>query len=153
MRQTLRFVFLVFGALLANAVFPQAEPYRAVIDSDGVQRVRVVGGSYFFRPNHIIVKVKTPVELSASLEPGIAPHTLVLDAIEAGVAIDEKLSTDPKAIVFTAAAVGKYGFYCKNKLLFFKSHRENGMEGILEVVEKVLELTLVAAPRSMSARH
>jgi len=135
MRQTLRFALLVYWALLANAVFPQAEPYRAVIDSDGVQRVRVVGGSYFFRPNHIIVKVKTPVELLASLEPGIAPHTLVLDAPEAGVAIDENLSTDSKAIVFTTTAVGKYAFYCSNKLLFFKSHRENGMEGILEVVE------------------
>ena len=135
MRQTLRFALLVYWALLANAVFPQAEPYRAVIDSDGVQRVRVVGGSYFFRPNHIIVKVKTPVELLVSLEPGIAPHTLVIKALEAGIEVDEELSTETKKIAFTANAVGKYAFYCNNKLLFFKSHRENGMEGILEVVE------------------
>jgi len=39
------------------------------------------------------------------------------------------------ALLALAAAAGKYAFYCKNKLLFFKSHRENGQEGILEVVQ------------------
>ena len=113
----------------------QKEVHVAKVDPDGVQRVRIVGGSYFFKPNHIIVKVNVPVELLANLEPGIVPHTLVLNAPEAGIAIDETLSTDPKTVRFTATAVGKYAFYCKNKLLFFKSHRENGQEGILEVVE------------------
>ena len=31
-------------------------------------------------------------------------------------------------------AVGKYPIYCSNQLLFFASHRERGMEGVLEVV-------------------
>jgi hypothetical protein len=31
--------------------------------------------------------------------------------------------------------VGEYPFYCSKKLLFFKSHREKGMEGMLEVVQ------------------
>lgn len=76
-----------------------------------------------------------PVELVPSLEPGLMPHTLVLNPLEAGIAIDEELSTDPKTIRFTATAARKYAFYCKNKLLFFKSHREDGQEGILEVVQ------------------
>jgi plastocyanin len=47
----------------------------------------------------------------------------------------EDLAAEPKAVTFTPTAVGKYPFYCRNKLLFFKSHREKGMEGVLEVVE------------------
>lgn len=112
----------------------QKEVYVAKVDSDGVQRVRILGGSYFFRPNRVIVKANVPVEFVATLEPGIVPHTLVLNAPEANLAIDEELGTDPKTIRFTATAPGKYAFYCKNKLLFFKSHRENGQEGVLEVV-------------------
>lgn len=36
---------------------------------------------------------------------------------------------------FTTTKPGKYPFYCDKKLLFMDSHREKGMEGILEVVE------------------
>jgi len=37
-------------------------------------------------------------------------------------------------ITITPTAAATYPIYCKNRLLFFKSHRERGMEGILEVV-------------------
>ena len=112
----------------------QKETYVANIDQDGVQRVRIVGGGYFFKPYHIIVKVNVPVELSASREAGIVPHNLVIKAPEAGIAVDEELTTEIKKIAFTATAVGKYPLYCSNELLFFASHRERGMEGVLEVV-------------------
>ena len=32
--------------------------------------MRVVAGSYFFKPNHIVVKVNMPVEILASREAG-----------------------------------------------------------------------------------
>lgn len=136
-----KFLFLICCLYLSVAgpdvtfAQDQKEALVAKVDPDGVQRVRIVGGSYFFRPNHIIVKVKTPVELLVSLEPGIAPHNLVLDAPEAGIAVEEDLATEIKKIAFTATAVGRYPFYCSNKLLFFASHRERGMEGTLEVVQ------------------
>ena len=56
-----------------------------------------IAGSYFFKPNHIIVKANVPVELTADRESGITPH-------------------DSKELPLMAA------------------HREQGMEGILEVV-------------------
>ena len=112
----------------------QKEVHVAKADSDGVQRVRLEAGGYFFKPNHIVVKVNVPVELSASREAGIVPHNLVIKAPEAGIAVEEDLATEPKKIAFTATAVGKYPFYCSNKLLFFTSHRERGVEGVLEVV-------------------
>ena len=52
-----------------------------------------------------------------------------------GFAVDEEVGTETKKIALTATALGKYPFYCSNKLLFFASHRERGMEGILEVVQ------------------
>lgn len=112
----------------------QKEVHVAKVDPDGVQRVRIVGGGYFFKPYHIIVKVNVPVELVASREAGIVPHNLVIRAPEVGIAVEEDLATEPKKITFTATAVGKYPFYCGKKLLFFASHRERGMEGVLEVV-------------------
>ncbi len=127
---------LCLSAAAPAAAFAQdqKEVYVAKVDPDGVQRVRIEGGSYFFKPNRVIVKANVPVELVVSLESGIVPHTLVLNAPGAGIAIDEELSTAPKTIRFTATAAGQYAFYCKNKLLFFASHRERGQEGVLEVV-------------------
>jgi hypothetical protein len=49
--------------------------------------------------------------------------------------VDESLSSQAKNIRFTPTAVGRYPFYCRNKLLFLESHREKGMEGVLDVVE------------------
>ena len=63
------------------------------------------------------------------------PHTLVIQSPEAGISVDQSLSGDARNIRFTPTAAGNYHFYCRNKLLFFESHREKGMEGMLEVVE------------------
>ena len=109
--------------------------YQATTAADGVQHVRIEGGSDFFKPDRVIVKVNVPVELTVSVEKGWIPHTLVIQSPEAGISVDEKLSSDAKNIRFTPTAAGTYHFYCKNKLLFFKSHRDKGMEGVLEVVE------------------
>jgi uncharacterized cupredoxin-like copper-binding protein len=112
----------------------QEPPQVVKPDADGVQRVRLVAGSYFFKPNHIIVKANVPVELSASRESGITPHDLVIRAEEAGINVKEDLGSDPKKIAFTATKPGKYPIYCSKKLPFMAGHREKGMEGMLEVV-------------------
>ena len=108
--------------------------YRAVVDKDGVQRVEMVGGSYFYRPNHLIVKVNVPVALTIRKESGIVPHNFVLKAPEAGIMLDISLEDEPQTVRFTPTKTGSYPFYCDKKLLFFPSHREEGMEGTLEVV-------------------
>lgn len=121
-----------FGAGWAQEA-PSEDTVQATVGSDGVQHVSLLGGSYFFRPKRILVKVNVPVELEVRLEQGMIPHTLVIAAPEAGISVDEKLSTEVKKIRFTPTAAGKYPFYCSNKLLFFESHRQKGMAGVLEV--------------------
>ena len=105
----------------------------ATPDADGVQRVRIIGGEYFFNPARIVVKANKPVEFLASKEAGRVPHNLVIDAAAAGVRVKADLSTEAKRITFTATAPGAYPLYCDKKLPFFASHRERGMEGTLEV--------------------
>ena len=121
----------LFAAGLALAQDP-ASPVKP--DADGVQRVRITSGSYFFKPDRIVVKANVPVELLVSRESGLTPHNFVLRAEEAGVTVEEDLGTEPKKIAFTAKKPGKYPFYCSKKLPFVAGHREKGMEGILEVV-------------------
>jgi plastocyanin len=121
-------------AVFTACAVAQEPPQAVKPDADGVQRVRLIAGSYFFKPNHIVVKVNVPVELTASRESGITPHDLVIRAEEAGINVKEDLGSDPKKISFTASRPGKYPIYCSKKLPFMAGHREKGMEGILEVV-------------------
>ena len=125
---------LLFGFVSSYAE-GQEKPFVVPIDSDGVQRVVAVAGSYYFKPEHIIVKVNIPVEVIISKEAGIAPHNFVIKEPEAVIEVNERLSTKQKNIKFTPEKVGKYQFYCDKRLLFFKSHREKGMNGILEAIE------------------
>lgn len=126
---------LVLPAARGEQKHVDEKVYRAVIDNDGVQRVKLLGGSYFFDPNHIIVKVNVPVEIQVRKEAGIVPHDIVMKSPDAGMDFKESLETEPKTIRFTPSRIGRYPFYCDKKLLFFESHRKKGMEGIIEVVE------------------
>ncbi|MHB8770771.1 MAG: quinol oxidase [Syntrophales bacterium] len=123
--------------LLAGGAHAAAEKkeFVAKVDPDGVQRVEVVGGSYFFTPNHIVVKLNVPVEMKVTMESGVIPHNIVLKAPEAGMDVTAELGTDPQVMRFTPTKTGEFTFYCDKKLLFFESHREKGMYGTLEVRE------------------
>ena len=119
----------------SGAVASEKKVFTAQIDANGVQQVDIVGGSYFFTPNDIIVKVNVPVELSIKKEPGMIPHDFVLKAPEAGIDIQLELKETPQTVRFTPTKAGTYPFACEKKLLFFESHKEKGMTGTLEVRE------------------
>jgi hypothetical protein len=79
--------------------------------------------------------VNVPVELKVRKEDGFVPHDIVVKAPEAGINFSESMGKDPKIIRFTPTAIGKYEMYCSKKLLFVKSHKDRGMDGIIEVVQ------------------
>ncbi|HDR9485767.1 quinol oxidase [Burkholderia aenigmatica] len=129
-------LMLVPAVFAAGAALARADgdaPVRVPVDADGVQRVAIVGGSYFFRPNHVIVRAHLPVELTVSAEPGLVPHSFEIDAPQAGIAVHTELVTTPKTFRFTPTQPGRFAYYCTHRLLFFRSHRERGMEGVLDV--------------------
>ncbi len=123
--------------VLTSSISAEAEDklYRASIDSDGIQRVEIVGGEYYYEPDHIIVKVNVPVEFIIRKTAGFTPHNILIQAPDAGIDISLDITKDPTPVKFTPSKVGKYPMYCDKRFLFFKNHREKGMEGILEVVE------------------
>jgi plastocyanin domain-containing protein len=132
-----KLLFVIAAVVIALCITASAQESVTVVvpvDKDGVQRVTIVSGSYFFKPSHIVVKVNVPVELKVSKE-GATPHNIVAASPDAGIAFQQGLSSTPVTIKFTPTKVGKYPFYCSLKAPFAKSHRERGMEGVIEVVQ------------------
>jgi plastocyanin domain-containing protein len=123
--------FFLFSMSVATAA--EKKEFTAKTDPDGVQRVEILAGSYFFDPNTIIVKVNVPVELKIRREPGMIPHNIVLKAPDAGIDIRQELKETPEIIKFTPTKTGTYPFDCDKKVLFFESHKDKGMTGTLEV--------------------
>jgi plastocyanin domain-containing protein len=130
-------LILLFASLGFGQEAQEATEKRVVatVDADGIQRVEITGGSYFFDPNVIVVKVNVPVELKVKKAGGATPHNIVLKAPEAGIDFSESLGSEPKIIQFTPTKTGKYPFACTKKAPFSKSHKDRGMHGVLEVVD------------------
>jgi plastocyanin len=112
-----------------------AKRFVATIDKDGYQRVEMTAGEYYFDPSVVVVKVNVPVELTIRKTGGITPHTIAMKAPEADLVFTIDISKDPKKISFMATKTGTYPFECTERFLFFKSHKDRGMHGVLEVVE------------------
>jgi plastocyanin len=112
-----------------------AKRFVAAIDKDGYQRVEMTAGEYYFDPSVVVVRVNVPVELTIRKSGGITPHTLSMKAAEADLDFTIAISKDPKKISFMATKIGTYPFECTERFLFFKSHKDRGMHGVLEVVE------------------
>ena len=103
--------------------------------SKGVQRVEMVGGEYFFDPNHIVVKVNKPVELTIKKTAGYIRHNLVATSPEAGIVFDIDLTEDAQTVKFTPKKIGKYPIYSDKSMFGLKTDRRKGMEGLIEVVK------------------
>jgi plastocyanin len=101
---------------------------------DGVQRAVVEADSYDFSPHHLVVRVGRPVELTFKSRTWVVPHNVVIDDPRSGLAIREAIPAGESVTVrFTPMVPGTFAIYCDKKLPFFKSHRDKGMEGVLEV--------------------
>jgi plastocyanin len=113
-----------------------AEPFafEVPLDPDGIQRTVVEADSYEFIPRHLVVRAGKPVELTVKSVTVLVPHNFLIDDPKSGLAIREEISAGKTVkITFTPTVPGSFAIYCDKKLLFFKSHREKGMEGVLEV--------------------
>lgn len=103
-------------------------------DADGIQRAFIVLDSYAYAPPHISVEAGAPIEFQLENQSFLTPHNFIIDHPESGLQQDVNVDAgDSITIRFTAETPGRYTFYCDKQLLFFPSHREEGMEGRLEV--------------------
>ncbi|MHB8483472.1 MAG: cupredoxin domain-containing protein [Nitrospiria bacterium] len=113
-----------------------AEPLVLQTSPDGIQRAEIIADSYSYIPDHLSVTLNVPVELIIHNKAWIVPHTLVLKDANAGFEINQDIPAGKSTMVrFTPTRLGEFKFYCDKKLLFFKSHEDRGMKGILEVTK------------------
>ena len=124
---------LITAAVMADE--RPAKRFVAAIDKDGYQGVEMTAGEYYYDPSVVVVKVNVPVELTIKKTGGMAPHNLVMKAPEAGLDFTIDISGEPRKVAFMATRTGTYAFECSKRFLFFKSHKDRGMHGTLEVVE------------------
>jgi plastocyanin len=126
---------LVPMPLLADEAPPAPPPpVTAELGADGVQRATITLDSYSYTPGHLIVQSGKPVELTLIRATLLVPHNFLLKEPDAGIVIEEDVGhSEPTTVKFTPARPGTYPYYCDRKLPFRPSHREQGMEGRLEV--------------------
>ena len=125
---------LAFAMLISPLLAANPFAVEVTLSADGVQRATVEVDSYSFSPGHLIVRAGKPVELTFKSLTTLVPHNIVVDDPRSGLSIHEEVPAGERVIVkFTPTVSGSFAVYCDKKLLFFKSHREKGMEGILEV--------------------
>lgn len=128
------FRILALAVLYLLAGTAAAQEAAAAMGDDGVQRIAIVGGSYFFQPSQITARANQPLEITLSVEPGIVPHSFVLEGPDGQRLAEVTLGSQPQPLRLTLAP-GSYPFYCPNRLLWFESHRDHGMAGVLQVRE------------------
>ena len=92
-----------------------------------------MAGSDYFNPDHILVKIGSPVEISLVKEAGFVPHNIVVSDPDNNVIFEQEVTEEKTIVIFTPKKIGDYKMYCDNQLLFFKSHREKGMKGVIQV--------------------
>ena len=103
-------------------------------DLDGIQRAVVEADSYAFIPNHLAVNAGKPVELTFKSLTWFVPHNVIIDDPRSGLDIREEIPAGKsRTITFIPTVPGSFAIYCDKKLPFFKSHRDKGQEGVLEV--------------------
>ncbi|MEN8135477.1 MAG: quinol oxidase [Thermodesulfobacteriota bacterium] len=132
------FTLLCLLAALATRVGAEGDQEKRLVASvgeDGIQRVEVYGGEYYFEPKHIVVQVNKPVELSVRKGGGFIPHNIIVEAPDAGIDFNVGMGKEFQPIRFTPTRTGRYTMYCDKRFLWFKTHQAKGMEGIIEVVE------------------
>ena len=99
-----------------------------------VQRIKIVMDSYFYSPSEIIIQANKLVSIELENQSFLIPHNFVLDNYEMGFHREVNVSAgDTVNLQLLLDSPGRYIFYCNKQFLFFPSHAEEGMEGVLEV--------------------
>lgn len=105
--------------------------------AEAPRTVTITMGDYQFNPDTIRVQVGETVRLRFLDTDLITPHNFILRDKAAGLDVSLDVGAGETAsTTITPLTPGRYTFYCDKQLLFFKSHRERGMEGTLIVVPK-----------------
>ncbi|NGZ59013.1 MAG: quinol oxidase [Nitrospira sp. LK265] len=109
-------------------------PTVVPISPDGVQRATVILDSYSYSPNHLVVENGKPVELTLTSVTLITPHNFIIKESAGSLSVEQDVRAGRTVVArFVPTQPGLFPFFCDKRLWPMPSHRDKGMEGILEV--------------------
>ena len=104
------------------------------ISPDGVQRATVILDSYSYSPNHLVVENGKPVELTLTSVTTITPHNFIIKDSSGSLSVEQDVGAGRTVMArFVPTQPGLFSFFCDKRLWPMRSHRDKGMEGLLEV--------------------
>lgn len=131
---TLIIVLAVFWLGIPEPALSQTSTPPAA--AERVIEYTILMRDYRFQPKELTAVAGYPVVLTLINPERITPHNFTLETGAAEPVIVDIGAGETKTVRFTPNAPGTYAFHCRSKLLWFKSHREHGMEGTLTVLAK-----------------
>jgi heme/copper-type cytochrome/quinol oxidase subunit 2 len=109
-------------------------PIVVPISPDGVQRATVILDSYSYSPNHLVVEKGKPVELTLMSVTTITPHNFIIKDSANSLSVEQDVGAGRTVMTrFVPVQPGLFPFFCDKRLWPMPSHRDKGMEGLLEV--------------------
>lgn len=109
-------------------------PMLVPLSPDGIQRVTVILDSYSYSPNHLVVESGKEVELTLTSIAMITPHNFIIKDSAGSWSVEQDVGAGKTVMAkFVPTQPGLFSFFCDKRLWPMPSHRDKGMEGLLEV--------------------
>jgi plastocyanin len=122
---------MILGGAMSSATVQEPLPQS---DESNSGSIVINMESYVYSPSEITVAVGKPFTLTLNNESFLVPHNFLLDDPNGVRILDADISSgESQTHTLTLTELGIYPFYCDKQLLFFPTHREEGMEGRLIV--------------------
>lgn len=120
----------ILGMLPSEVPAQMSEPSGSSMENRSEQHVVIDMESYQYIPAQIVMKAGQTIRLTLKNQSFLVPHNFLLDDPAGTRIIELDISSgEMQDVQFQPSVPGNYPFYCDKQLLFFPSHREQGMEG------------------------
>ena len=122
---------MIFWSLVSVAM---AQESLSQIEGANSQEMVIDMESYAFTPAELTIERGKPIALILRNQSFLVPHNFLLENPHGVRILEADISSgENQTHVLTLTEPGIYPFYCDKQLLFFPTHREEGMEGRLIV--------------------
>lgn len=112
---------------LSQELLPQSEASNS-------REIVINMESYVFTPSEVTIDVGKPITLILNNQSFLVPHNFLIENPHGVRVLEADISSgESQTHTLTLTEPGIYTFYCDKQLLFFPTHREEGMEGRLIV--------------------
>jgi plastocyanin len=112
---------------LSQELLPQSEASNS-------REIVINMESYVFTPSEVTIDVGKPITLILNNQSFLVPHNFLIENPHGVRVLEADISSgETQTHTLTLTEPGIYPFYCDKQLLFFPTHREEGMEGRLIV--------------------